>query len=66
MLMRRSNHGVAFPMSDLGAQDNRFGSLINRAPVWDLASPVSTAGIAYSALFLAAQGEAVPQIRPLG
>ncbi len=53
--MGRSNHGIAFPVADLGSCLNVRWALTDRPPAYDLAPAIAATGIAFLALFLAAQ-----------
>ena len=49
-----TNDDVAVPLTNLGASLNRFGSKSNGVPIRDLASSITTTGIPFAPLFLAA------------
>ena len=53
--MGRSNHRIVFPVADLGPGLNVGWALTDRPPADDLASGIAATGIAFLALFLAAQ-----------
>ncbi len=53
--MGRSNHGIAFPVADLGPGLNVGWALTDRPPADDLASAIAATGIALLAFLLATQ-----------
>ncbi len=57
MLVCRSYDGIAFPVTDAGAKVYRCGAHGNRASIRNMSAAVVAAGIAFTPLFLAAQGE---------